>query len=396
MDTNSTHNRNSSHQAVYTPAKENQYSISSLLSPPEPKRQDAFHSTPTFTMSRTPSSSSIYASPQYQSTMSKETIRPAGLISPPISPQTQGKEQGRKDDGDGLRDPLLFPSSQDSSLTVATEPLFSQADTIDVDPKEMVIEEHLAAKTASGENNVPTAAEYKLVLDGLSQIRFQSTVHIEMKKDPMAWWRQERAFENFYLSQGPRKNKKTSSQKITSPSYKKLAPAPAGVQKSRVTLPRVRNNPKPKRVAPLPQLDDYVFPQFSPPLPKAPRPATTRDDADYSKLPDHSPPVFDTLGNNSKALKADWKGQMLDLSNDPDRHELHPAELNLASTLRLTCAMYITSKRRIFIARIEALHKNKEFRKTDAQQACKIDVNKASKLWTAFDKVGWFDARYFR
>jgi hypothetical protein len=395
MDTNSTHNHNISNSAMFTPFKENQYSINSLLSPPEPQRQDTFNTPSTFAMSRTPSSSSNYAPPQYQSAVSKETIRP-GLISPPISPQAKGKEQGGKEDGDGLRDPLLFPSSQDSSLTVATEPLFSQTEKLDVDSKEAVIEEHLAAKTASGAKNVPSPDEYKLVVESLSKIRFQSTVHIEMKKDPMAWWFQEREFEKFYLSQGPKKNKKASPQKITSPGYKKLAPAPAGVQKSRVTVPRVRNNPKPKRAAPVLQLDDYVFPQFSAPLPKAPRPATTRDDADYSKLPDHSPPAFETLGNNSKALKADWKGQMLDLSNDPDREGLHPAELNLASTLRLTCAMYITSKRRIFIARIEALHKNKEFRKTDAQQACKIDVNKASKLWTAFDKVGWFDARNFR
>jgi hypothetical protein len=32
-----------------------------------------------------------------------------------------------------------------------------------------------------------------------------------------------------------------------------------------------------------------------------------------------SPPT-ETLGSNAKALKADWKGQMLDLSNDPDRN----------------------------------------------------------------------------
>jgi len=82
---------------------------------------------------------------------------------------------------------------------------------------------------------------------------------------------------------------------------------------------------------------------------------------------------------------------MLDLSNDPDRDLLHPSELKVASTLRLTCAMYLTSKRRIFIGRVAALRRGKEFRKTDAQQACKIDVNKASKLWAAFDKVGWFN-----
>ena len=99
---------------------------------------------------------------------------------------------------------------------------------------------------------------------------------------------------------------------------------------------------------------------------------------------------------NEKKLKAEWKGNKLDLSGDADRHLLHEAELELASTLRLNCATYLCSKRRVFQARIAALKINKEFRRTDAQQACKIDVNKASKLWQAYDKVGWFDATYFR
>ena len=73
---------------------------------------------------------------------------------------------------------------------------------------------------------------------------------------------------------------------------------------------------------------------------------------------------------------------------------LHEAEINLASTLRLTCATYLCSKRRIFEGRLRAFKNKKEFRKTDAQQACKIDVNKASKLWTAYDKVGWFNKTF--
>ncbi|KAF7539606.1 hypothetical protein G7Z17_g12393 [Cylindrodendrum hubeiense] len=75
---------------------------------------------------------------------------------------------------------------------------------------------------------------------------------------------------------------------------------------------------------------------------------------------------------------------------------LHPDELTLAGNLRLDCATYLTSKRRIFERRLQCLRNGKEFRKTDAQQACKIDVNKASKLWTAFDKVGWLDAEWVR
>lgn len=324
--------------------------------------------------------------------MSKNTMGPAGLISPPISPQTTSKEQGRRDEGEGLRDPLLFPSSQDSSLAVTTRPLFFQAATTVVHSKEAAIEEHIATRTATGAP-VPTAQEYNLTVETLSKFKFGSVVHQQIRKDPAAWLRHERAYERYYLAQGPQKSRKTSSQKLTSPSYKKLAPAPAGVQKSRVTVPRVRNNPKPKRAAPVPQLDDDGSPRPSAPVLKAQRPATTRDDNHYSELPDYSPQPSGSLG--SKGLKADWSGKMLDLSNDPDRHELHASELNLASTLRLTCAMYITSKRRIFIARVAALSKNKEFRKTDAQQACKIDVNKASKLWTAFDKAGWFEVGHF-
>ena len=80
----------------------------------------------------------------------------------------------------------------------------------------------------------------------------------------------------------------------------------------------------------------------------------------------------------------------------PHRQLLHPDEVTLAGNLRLDCATYLTSKRRIFERRLQCLRMGKECRKTDAQQACKIDVNKASKLWTAFDKVGWLDARFMR
>lgn len=121
------------------------------------------------------------------------------------------------------------------------------------------------------------------------------------------------------------------------------------------------------------------------------------EDVDYRALPDYSPPTSTLPPGNPKSLKADWaSNQVFNLSHDPDRAMLHEAELNLAATLRLSCATYLCSKRRIFEARLHALRIGKEFRKTDAQQACKIDVNKASRLWMAYDKVGWFDPRYFQ
>ncbi|KAE9978764.1 hypothetical protein BLS_000319 [Venturia inaequalis] len=373
---------------MYTPAEQNQFALSSLLSPPEPKRQHSFQTSPTFTMSRTPSSSSNYTAPHHNTTLSKQSTRPACLISPPVSPQTMAKQQGRRDEGDGMRDPVLFPSSQDMAVT--TESLFSQGDAIIVDQTDAAINQHIATGTKNG----PPAEDYRLVVEALSQIRFQSNVHNAIKKvSAQVWTRDEIKWEKFYMAQGPQKSKK----KLSSPSYKPLAPAPAGVQKTRVAMPRIRNQPKAKRVAQTPPFSSCNLPQSTPPTSKAPRPATTRTDDPtkwvYTNWPDYCPKIPDNFG--SKSLKAVWKGQPKDLSDDVCRHELHAAELILASTLRLSCAMYLTSKRQIFKARRDALKSGKEFRKTNAQEATKIDVNKASALWSAFERVGWFSPEHF-
>lgn len=115
---------------------------------------------------------------------------------------------------------------------------------------------------------------------------------------------------------------------------------------------------------------------------------------DFASLRDLSPDISTLKDRN--ALKVDAPANNpFDLQKDPHRDELDVAEVRLAASLRLSCAQYICSKRRIFLARFENLQNQKAFRKTDAQQACNIDVNKASKLWTAFDKVGWFDEHHF-
>ncbi|KAJ6439171.1 swirm [Purpureocillium lavendulum] len=107
-------------------------------------------------------------------------------------------------------------------------------------------------------------------------------------------------------------------------------------------------------------------------------------------------PSLITLSHRINCLKVDWNGRPLDLGDDPHGYLLHPEEVTLASTLRLDCATYLTSKRRIVQRRLECLRIGKEFRKTDAQKACKIDVNKVSKMWTAFKTVGWLDESFMR
>lgn len=120
---------------------------------------------------------------------------------------------------------------------------------------------------------------------------------------------------------------------------------------------------------------------------------STHEDTDFNSLRDYSPSIF-TL-NDLRFPEYNWKGEPFDLSEDPNGHLLHPEEISLAAILRMDCAAYLTNKRRIFIACIECMKAGKKFKKTNCQKACKIDVNKVSKLWEAFNKVGWFEKRHF-
>jgi hypothetical protein len=307
--------------------------------------------------------------------------------SPPISPyDTQAqKENMESADEQGARDPELFPPA-DAAAPIAQMPLFP--DESPESASQDAITTHMNSHDYAQLESKPSRADYELA------VSFRSNVLEQAQKDPKAWWAQERRFDNYY-------GKPTGVQK-RSP-LKKLAPAPSSRSRQpKIAVPRVPRAPRAPKAkrTPVAQIHDSfdstttTTPKSASPKPS--RPATNRDDSDYNALPDYSPPTDTLPKNNNKALKAEWKGQALSLADDPDRDLLHEAELNLAGTLRLNCATYLTSKRRIFQARIEALKIGKEFRKTDAQQACKIDVNKASKLWQSYDRVGWFNPEYFR
>lgn len=336
-------------------------------------------------MARTPFSSfssethpSIADRMVFQATLSANR---EAYASPPISPyETQSHKENIDclEDGE-VRDPQLFVPSDASTSISPDEPLFPPDP---VDPAvEGLINEHMNSPQFASLVSKPAKEDYLLA------VTLMSSVGKAYNSNPRAWYLQEREFDQRY-------GKPNRVQKR--PVLKKLAPAPSsGPRKQKLALPRLPRAPRPlKRTPPSHPFDS--FDQFVPfTSPKPARLPTNRDDTDYNALPDFSPPIDTLPKGNSKVLKADWKGQMLDLSNDPDRYLLHEAEVNLAATLRLSCATYLCSKRRIFQARIDALRINKEFRKTDAQQACKIDVNKASKLWSAYEKVGWFRKEFF-
>lgn len=286
----------------------------------------------------------------------------------------------------GVRDPPLFRSSETTSSVAADEPLFPQEQAAPA--SEDCITKHMKSTEYAFLKSQPTREEYELA------VTFVSNVYDLYRQNPRAWFLRERKFDNEI------RQKKHGAYKREP--LKKLAPAPSSRSQAKlpkVGIPRLPRSPRTSRVqkrTPKAQVFDS-FAELPPnsASPKPSRPAGTRDDTDYNSLPDYSPPLSTLGAGNSNILKTEWKGSALKLTDDPDRHLLHEAEIPLAGTLRLSCATYLCSKRRIFQARIEALKIGKEFRKTDAQQACKIDVNKASKLWSVYDKVGWFDSKFF-
>lgn len=115
----------------------------------------------------------------------------------------------------------------------------------------------------------------------------------------------------------------------------------------------------------------------------------------WAELEDYCPAIS-SLDKPGVELTAQWNNNSaLNLDNDVDRIHLHPQELKIASRLRLHCNEYLLNKRRIFAAKLKSLQDNTVFNKTSAQNATSVDVNKASRLWSAFDGAGWFDPSWF-
>ena len=172
----------------------------------------------------------------------------------------------------------------------------------------------------------------------------------------------------------------------------------------KATIVALQNNEKSTHglLRPLPIPENFPPPrrQKAPRRPVAPphHPKTRikLEDVAYNSIPDYAPPISTLPRDNPYILQVEWRqNTVFDLSQDPDRHMLHELEIKLASSLSLSCAKYLCTKRRIFQARFEALQAGRKFRTTDTYKICKIDVNKVSKLCGAFEKVGWFDKKYF-
>ncbi|KAK2073400.1 hypothetical protein P8C59_007688 [Phyllachora maydis] len=339
--------------------------------------------------------------------------------SPPTSPHT--KPDGGDASGGTSANPLLYPTVDNHASSPPG--LFAHVDRRPAavsTETDRLVSEHIAARPAALFHGVPPPAreDYELAL------YFKSDVMRHWAANPRGWLRRERAFLRAdatsrrharpllpaelaleATSTLPRRADarvaKTASPKrlrVTGPTCKRgegaatfvvstAGPSTVASASASASAPTPHPNPNPnatRRVSGTPEPA------------RARAVAPNREDKDFAALPDCSPPAGSLPAGRPHCLRVEWKGSALDLSGDPHRHLLHAEEVALAAGLRLDCATYLTSKRRIFARRLECARIGKEFRKTDAQQACKIDVNKASKLWTAYERVGWLDGKWMK
>ncbi|KAK4647050.1 uncharacterized protein QC761_122130 [Podospora bellae-mahoneyi] len=353
---------------------------SHLLSPPGPAPLDDMNSDMNITA---------------QNSKGFEMQRPNPPPSPPVSPPSSPLSKSTASvmhRSVGPSDLILYETAERASA--APLPLFPPAPRTAGSVEDDLMNKHIAARPPSLFESVspPKREDYQLV------IYFKSEVYKRFSQNPRKWMEQERR-----LRQADRESARSVARARLPTILPASNPTPPRIHVPRAPVARVQKPrspkvkaqaPRPIRATPAPTRPPTTGHVHATPEPRMRNAAPNREDKDFEALEDLSPPLDSLPQGRPNSLKVEWKGNALDLSNDPHRHLLHSDELILASNLRLDCATYLTSKRRIFLRRRECALIGKEFRKTDAQQACKIDVNKASKLWQAYDKVGWLNIEW--
>jgi len=335
----------------------------------------------------------------------KPTVLPHIVQTPPASPEFRTVASIAGANEYLAHDALLYPehNSPHRDRAQSQLPLFEKERTLSASPVCRAVNHHSPA--VSTVQSISTPAQGR---------PFPECLNIRTGQDALRYYsaRMEelRRAQGFRLPQ-PERSPSACLDPESSRQLQRLTRT-AGVTKERVASKTVvkpkadtatspaRTSPPKRRTPKARTYDDFVdsaFPTKESAAKHKRAPPTKKvesENVSWAELPDYAPPSND-LDHNRKTLKVTWHGHALSLAADPDSSHLHEQELQVASTLRLTCAVYLTNKRKIFQARLQALKEGKNFTKTAAQSACKIDVNKASQLWEAFDKVGWFDAERF-
>jgi SWIRM domain len=367
------------------------------------------------------------------------------MISPPLSPYPKLAQLNRPDSVIPRSTTISEPNSQaakelvDSLSRIAAEEERTSQDNKENDDRNAFISTdegviRQSSKFSSRTGSPAPAVAYKVEKHNPKSSMVTSAWD-SLKSNPVAYFKRERAYLDLYPINGPTWSnyvyvEQPHSISVPRPSSRlvrnrlrrrgNIHAAAASFfsddsDGGMMTRSSARNSPA------LSVMSDSVLPPLNPqravsrgpasvsrpstPRSSTPRPAKPRSaaspapsrvhDLALSQIVDYSPSTS-LLPPGNKSLKAEWKGAPMDLSTDPNVQLLHPAEIHLASVLRLPCDVYLDSKRRLFAEKVHRLRQGLPFRRTDSQKACRIDVNKASRLFTAFERVGWLEDDLFQ
>jgi SWIRM domain len=313
------------------------------------------------------------------------------LPSPPVSPPSKAPTNTPENSNAGYweksRDPILFQQSKSGDALAPEVPLFPRspvfepAQTSEVHNAQSnklalgaILNAAPEPKAAVITPSPPTKEEVELFAN------FASNAWSLYNRNPRAWLAQERKY-NARLA--PRVNVKGAVQKsgLSASPFRPLSLKKDSHVGRTERVKRPAKEPKPR-----------VRAENKNGLGGA-RPSKGRED--FWNVENYSPDPWETLPDNSNAMgKPQWPSPPKDLRNDPNFDKLHPAEVTVAQCLNLSAGRYLYTKRKIFANRLKYYREGRGFGKTNAQEDCGCDVNKASKLWDAFTKVGWGDGKH--
>jgi hypothetical protein len=328
------------------------------------------------------------------------------------------------------------PSSSSSSIAMLSPPLSPYPKLAEIVNAQPIVQQPKAQRPISLAKGTTKVQSKPVVILGVDRGRVTKhdprapllTSWDSLKKDPVTYYAREAAFRDLYPLHGPTWSNYVALEPLPFPALQALrtrgsravSSRPGSVRpmsRNRIrrtayysddsdgmitrSASRVENRDETREVSRTPRVETVVRRRAPPSRPATPRstggspaPQSRVHDLALSALTDYSPPVSSL--SHSRALRAEWKGAPMDLSNDPNVQQLHPAEVHLASVLRLPADVYLDSKKRLFAEKVHRMRHGLPFRRTDSQKACRIDVNKASRLFSAYERVGWLDDELFK
>lgn len=114
------------------------------------------------------------------------------------------------------------------------------------------------------------------------------------------------------------------------------------------------------------------------------------------EIPDFVPSMDHiTRAQFEKQIKRIGLPLLHDLKSTVDADKVPESELSIVSSFNFSPQQYLENKKRFFAEKARKTYAGETFKKTDAQKACQVDVNKASKLYEVFNSFGLLDDSLF-